>query len=107
MIHYAARQGDFGGEITVHEAPFSEFQQDLTLVYALDFPESGEYRLYSPAQTVERARSRLGEDKYSLPFNNCEHFAIWCKTGLHQSGRVDMWLERAMKCARRYVQKPL
>ena len=34
-----------------------------------------------PNQVVERAYSRLGEDDYSLTFNNCEQFAIWCKTG--------------------------
>lgn len=30
---------------------------------------------------VERAESRLGERQYDLFFNNCEHFANWCKTG--------------------------
>ncbi|MDU1323667.1 MAG: lecithin retinol acyltransferase family protein [Clostridiales bacterium] len=35
-----------------------------------------DYHLYSPEETVSRARSRLGEEKYALPFNNCEHFAI-------------------------------
>src|SRR5689334_22301844 len=27
---------------------------------------------------VERARSRLGEDRYRLVSNNCRHFAEWC-----------------------------
>ena len=31
--------------------------------------------------TLERAKSRMGEQKYNLLFNNCEHFANWCKTG--------------------------
>jgi Lecithin retinol acyltransferase len=30
---------------------------------------------------IERAQSRLGERQYDLFFNNCEHFATWCKTG--------------------------
>ena len=30
---------------------------------------------------VQRAESRLGERQYDLFFNNCEHFADWCKTG--------------------------
>ena len=30
---------------------------------------------------VRRAESRLGEKQYDLFFNNCEHFANWCKTG--------------------------
>jgi len=45
--------------------------------------------LFSPKETIERAKSRLGEREYSLPFNNCEHFAIWCKTGLSKSEQVD------------------
>lgn len=43
------------------------------------------YRIFSDKETVERAMSRLGEDKYNLVTNNCEHFAIWCKTGLSES----------------------
>lgn len=39
--------------------------------------------------TIERATSRLGETKYHLVFNNCEHFATWCKTGLHASAQVN------------------
>lgn len=30
---------------------------------------------------IARAESRLGERQYDLFFNNCEHFANWCKTG--------------------------
>ncbi len=50
------------------------------------------YHLYSTEETVERAKSRLGETKYNLAFNNCEHFALWCKTGLKESSQVeDIW----------------
>ncbi|MFB2936022.1 lecithin retinol acyltransferase family protein [Aerosakkonemataceae cyanobacterium BLCC-F154] len=37
---------------------------------------------------VRRAESRLGERKYNLLFNNCEHFATWCKTGINFSQQV-------------------
>jgi Lecithin retinol acyltransferase len=37
---------------------------------------------------IERAESRLGESEYNLLFNNCEHFAVWCKTGQHKSEQV-------------------
>lgn len=33
------------------------------------------------AQIVSRAKSRLGEQEYSVVFNNCEHFATWCYNG--------------------------
>ena len=45
--------------------------------------------------TLQRAMSRIGEQNYNLLFNNCEHFATWCKTGRHRSGQVDSLLERA------------
>ncbi len=45
--------------------------------------------------TLQRAMSRIGEQNYNLLFNNCEHFATWCKTGRHRSARVDSVLERA------------
>src|SRR5262245_35220683 len=41
-----------------------------------------------PHVVVDRAESRLGEDKYHLAFNNCEHFATWCKTGNASSEQV-------------------
>jgi Lecithin retinol acyltransferase len=37
---------------------------------------------------IKRAESRLGESEYNLLFNNCEHFAVWCKTGQHKSEQV-------------------
>ena len=46
-------------------------------------------KLYTPEETVRRARSKLGESEYNLIFNNCEHFAIWCKTGVSKFEQVD------------------
>ena len=40
-------------------------------------------------RTLRRAMSRIGEQRYNLLFNNCEHFAVWCKTGQHRSGQVE------------------
>ena len=49
-----------------------------------------EYGECDPPEVVaERARQRLHEDDYSLIFNNCEHFATWCKTGRHESEQVE------------------
>ncbi|MGC6482910.1 MAG: lecithin retinol acyltransferase family protein [Synechococcus sp.] len=41
-----------------------------------------------PGVTLRRAMSRIGEQNYNLLFNNCEHFATWCKTGRHHSAQV-------------------
>ena len=46
----------------------------------------------APGVTLRRAMGRLGEQNYNLLFNNCEHFAHWCKTGRHRSAQVEDWL---------------
>jgi hypothetical protein len=38
---------------------------------------------------IARAESRLGEQRYDLFFNNCEHFALWCKTGQNESEQLN------------------
>ena len=42
--------------------------------------------------TLRRAMSRIGEQRYNLLFNNCEHFANWCKTGQHRSAQVENYM---------------
>jgi hypothetical protein len=53
----------------------------------------GEGACSAPGVTLRRAMGRLGEQNYNLLFNNCEHFAHWCKTGRHRSRQVEGWLE--------------
>ena len=43
---------------------------------------------FLPDVVVHRAESRLGERHYNLLFNNCEHFATWCKTGVSESQQI-------------------
>ena len=45
-------------------------------------------------EVVRRARSRLGEDRYHLLTNNCEHFCEWCLRGTARSFQVEAWLAR-------------
>lgn len=44
---------------------------------------------YSPVEVIERARSRLGEDRYRILTNNCEHFCEWCFSGVARSFQVE------------------
>lgn len=44
--------------------------------------------VFIPDVVIERAESRLGERQYDLFFNNCEHFADWCKTGRGESTQI-------------------
>jgi len=56
-------------------------------------------RRFSPEQTVERARARIGEGGYSLIHNNCEHFINECLFGQKSSQQIDeirrKWNERS------------
>ena len=48
-------------------------------------PQDGDF----PAATVlARAVSRLGEDRYDLLADNCEHFVRWCRNGKANSPQV-------------------
>jgi hypothetical protein len=72
-------------------SPVSEFSQGEVVSVM-------EHTNASPAVvTLRRAMSRLGEQNYNLLFNNCEHFATWCKTGRHRSVQVDSVVARARK----------
>lgn len=44
-------------------------------------------------EILERARSRLGENRYRLLSNNCEHFVEWCLYGVSRSFQVERALE--------------
>ncbi|MEC9093003.1 MAG: lecithin retinol acyltransferase family protein [Planctomycetota bacterium] len=44
--------------------------------------------VFSPATTIALAQSQVGKTGYSLLQDNCEHFAVWCKTGRRQSTQV-------------------
>ncbi len=48
----------------------------------------------SVGTTLRRAMSRVGEQRYNLLFNNCEHFANWCKTGKHRSAQMESFLKK-------------
>jgi hypothetical protein len=41
---------------------------------------------------LARARSRLGENRYHLLTNNCEHFAEWSRYGESRSAQVERWI---------------
>lgn len=68
------------------------------------------YHLYSPQETVRRARAHIGRDRfgegserYSLLRNNCEHFAVWCKTGICMSTQADRGFLRTLRSFSAFV----
>ena len=59
------------------------------LISTVDYPDGS---CSAAGVTLRRAMGRIGEQRYNLLFNNCEHFAHWCKTGRHRSAQVEDWL---------------
>jgi len=47
---------------------------------------------FTHREIIARARSRLGERRYDLLANNCEHFCAWCITGEGRSAQIERWL---------------
>ena len=111
VIHYAGQEGDFSKAATVHEASYADFKKkdkdcfvlcfsggkpvkirnstNFQLFGEVDYGLSlGGKEVYTPEETLKRAYSRIGESNYHLLGNNCEHFALWCKTGKSESYQV-------------------
>jgi cell wall-associated NlpC family hydrolase len=89
VIHYAARNGDFGLDVGVRETCLEQFTADGNYsIVQFKRNNTGE-KHFSGKETLRRAQSRIGEKSYNLLFNNCEHFALWCKTGKSKSIQVE------------------
>lgn len=73
IIHYSKR-----GKAEVSRTARADFARGQT-IYTKSQPTS-----FIADIVVARAESRIGERQYDLFFNNCEHFANWCKIGRNE-----------------------
>ncbi|MDX2214152.1 MAG: lecithin retinol acyltransferase family protein [Oculatellaceae cyanobacterium bins.114] len=81
VIHYSKAEAP----ATVRRTSFAAFSMGNP-VYVK------RYATHSIAEVViQRAESRIGEQRYDLISNNCEHFATWCKTGINRSEQVETY----------------
>ena len=87
VIHFAKKSGKLLGsdKAVVHESTIERFLGSATEFSVVRFPE---YMVRSPEEVVKTAYELIGEEGYNLVFNNCEHFAMYCKTGKHASEQV-------------------
>ena len=111
VIHFADKSGAFNGEsAVVHETSLENFAQGDD-VKVMRFPREyhagscfreeenrDKYHLQSPEETVARAKSKLGmrgvdDDGYNLFLNNCESFALWCKTNVGESQQLNSYVD--------------
>jgi hypothetical protein len=82
VIHYTGEVGQKAGA-AVRQTVIAEFASGAQI-------QVREYgQCDRPDKVIRRAERRLTEAKYNLAFNNCEHFATWCKTGRHRSEQVN------------------
>jgi hypothetical protein len=93
--HHGIDLGD--GRIVHFGEPGKEAPQASVRITSLeDFLKGGrplvvEYppeTALDPEESVRLALAEVGEMGYSLAFNNCEHFATYCKTGRKESRQV-------------------
>lgn len=95
-----------GDNKVIHYSGFNELfsnDDDVVEIITLKNFDNGngytirEYydRIYFGDECVRRAKSRLGEKKYGLLTNNCEHFACWCITGKEKSEQVNEVVAKA------------
>ena len=58
---------------------------------------------FNQEDILVRARSRLGENRYRVLTNNCEHFSEWSRYGVSRSHQVERWLGLAPLLSRRLI----
>ena len=97
VIHYAGlsrsiRRGP------VAQVRFAEFANGQVV-----HVECRSERALDAQEIVARARSRLGENRYRLLTNNCEHFSEWSRFGVSRSRQVERWFEFPILVARALV----
>jgi tRNA(Ile)-lysidine synthase TilS/MesJ len=86
---------DFGDDTVIHYRKPSEIIERTSIetfsrgqkIHIRHYPIR-----YIADTVLNRAQSRLGEKQYNLLFNNCEHFATWCVTGVSKSQQVENFI---------------
>jgi Lecithin retinol acyltransferase len=86
VLHYAGMARNFQRG-PVEEISLERFANDRPI-----YIECRSASALAAEDIVDRARSRLGEDRYRLLTNNCEHFAEWSRFGTVRSHQVERWL---------------
>lgn len=84
--HYGIYAGDLQvihfSEGIIKETSLTVFSEEgLNKVEVMGFNDIA-LSSYTLEESYTRAKNKLGKKDYNLFTNNCEHFAIWCRTGI-------------------------
>ncbi|WP_179402638.1 lecithin retinol acyltransferase family protein [Burkholderia guangdongensis] len=82
VVHYA------GLCESLHRGPIEEVELECFAHGHSIHVEPHPHAAYAGRDAVLRARSRLGENRYRVLTNNCEHFCTWCVDGKGHSRQV-------------------
>jgi len=86
VVHYAGlARGLRGGPVEL--VPIEEFTRGRSLWAIAETSPC-----FTGAEVADRAKSRIGEDRYHVLTNNCEHFCEWCLRAEQRSHQVERWL---------------
>jgi hypothetical protein len=83
IIHYPGLVGGLRSR-AVAEVSLEEFARGRAIAVRI-----GSQPRFTSVEAVRRARSRLGENRYDIIRNNCEHFCEWCLNGVSRSRQLE------------------
>jgi hypothetical protein len=92
IIHYPGLIGGFRRR-AVEEVSLEEFARGRPIGVRTDSNPR-----FDRKDVIARARARLGENRYDILRNNCEHFCEWCLSGVSRSRQLESlpgWLGAA------------
>jgi hypothetical protein len=87
VVHYGALARQFR-RVPVEEVSLAFFARGHALYVR---PHAA--ARFDCQEVIRRARSRLGENRYALLRNNCEHLCEWCVHGVSRSLQVERVLK--------------
>ena len=86
VVHYAGlARGQFRGRI--EEVSLAQFACGRSV-----WIRNSHLPGFVPQEVIRRARSRVGENRYRILRNNCEHFCEWCLRGESRSYQIERFL---------------
>jgi hypothetical protein len=104
VVHYSGlAHGLLGGP--VEEVPLARFVSRQCVWVRPGTPSD-----FNVDEVISRARSRVGEDRYRMLTNNCEHFCEWCLRGRPRSLQVEAclaWPRQTLLSTLRLLQRAI